>query len=591
LEAYRCAGCGVESIHLGDGPLPNRCEDCSPETGPGSDLVDQLTINLRRLRASAGIDREELAGRAAMNVSEVWQAERDAAREPGVTRALRLAHSLGASIGQLADRIYWTPGETARRPKDRRPASERLSGFFLVLPANVPVFDPVSPRDPVASGKEAAEIFGQNARVARERRHLTQARLARAAGLSKAGLSLIERGIRETTIETAFSLARSLQVTPEFLLGGIAWVPSRPPCVTPRRGGAQRHRAHSLDDPIRNLWNEGKTAGEIAAAIGVSRGAVSAIVHRLREHGEELPYRNPATRAVHEGARRRRGRCLRVQASEEDRVAEAEEVMDAARSKEASDDDVAARIGVNVALYRHAAGLTLRELGEAAEVDRSYLHHVENGKRLPMLALVVKLAASLNVRCERVTSGITWEPSLGAFRVESTHAEPDTALYRLGQNALRARRRVGVSQQALSARAAMSRGDIVDFERANRTFRIFTAIRLSGALGVGFADLFSEVADWYVRPLPAPEYALGDQPPIKAERDAVLMRSWREGASEREIAEMLDLTISSVGPYIRELRDAGEQLPYRRPPRSAAERAARWRRRDRQPRVARVDSL
>ena len=64
-----------------------------------------------------------------MSADEIALAEREAAREPGVTRALRLAHSIGVSIDDLVDRIYWNPGETARSPEDRRPASERLSGI------------------------------------------------------------------------------------------------------------------------------------------------------------------------------------------------------------------------------------------------------------------------------------------------------------------------------------------------------------------------------------------------------------------------------------------------------------------------------
>ena len=61
-------------------------------------------------------------------------------------------------------------------------------------------------------------------------------------------------------------------------------------------------------------------------------------------------------------------------------------------------------------------------------------------------------------------------------------------------------------------------------------------------------------------------------------RDAVLVRLWREGRPEREIAETLDLKPEGVGPYVRELRDAGVTLPYRRPPRRATEMAARRRR-------------
>lgn len=578
MEQYNCADCGRELFDFGDGEPPTRCEDCIPETGPGSRLVDQQGANLRRLRLRAGIERRELARRAALKVEELPRFE-GGAHELGAAKALRLAHSMGATIDELTDRIYWNPGETARRPSERRPPSERLAGFFLVLPANVPVFDPPPPRDPVGGRLEAAAILGQNVRATRERRHLTQAKLARAAGLSKAGLSLIERGVRETTIATLLSLARVLEVSPEMLLGGVVWKP-RPSACAPaaRRGGAQRHDARSLDGSIRRLWSEGKTAGEIANAVGTSPGAVSAIVHRLREHGDPLGYRSPPTRAVHEGARLRRGRRF-VTSLPENRRVEGEGSGTDAPHLQASDGEMAARIGANVALHRQAAGLTLRELGEAIEVDRTHLHRIENGRAgLPRLSLVVKLAAGLNVRCARVTAGIAWDLGAGKFTLE-VEDDSETAVERLGGNIRRSRRAMNVSQQALGVRAAMSRGDVVDFERGSRNFRIFTVVRLAGALGVDLAQLFSGVGDWYVRPLPAPEYGQEDGPPTKAERDHLLVRLWREGRTEREIAEALDLEVASVGPYVRELRDAGARLPYRRAPRRGVEAAARCRRR------------
>lgn len=579
MERYRCEGCDRELFDFGDGPPPARCEDCVPETGAGSPFVEQLATNLRRLRHKAGIGRQELARRAGLRVEDVRISE-GAVAEPGVTKALRLAHSLGVSIDELVDRIYWNPGEMAKRPADRRAASERLSGFFLVLPVNVPVFDSPPPRDPVTSRQEAAEIFGRNVRAARERRHLTQTILAGAAGLSKAGLSLIERGIRETTIETLLSLARALEVTPGLLLAGIVWTPHQSSCASAfRRGGAQRHDAHSLDGPIRQLWGEGKRAGEIADALSTSAGAVSAIVHRLREHGEELEYRSPPTRGVHEGARRRRGQRLRVASTEGDPAAESENLADSTGRPNASDGDLVARIAANVTHHREVAGLTLREVGEGVEVHQTHLHRIEKGRGgLPMLSIFVKLAASLNVHCERITEGIVWDPARGVFKLEDANSVPDTALERLGENARRARREIDISQQVLSGRAAMSRGDVVDFERGSRNFRIFAAVRLAGALGVDLADLFSGVGGWNVRPLPAPEYGPEDHPPTKAERDALLVRLWREGRSERDIAEALDLKIGAVGPCVRDLRDAGKHLPYRRPPRRPTEIAARRRR-------------
>gem|GEM_PF-738335 len=578
-EPIHCVECGRELVDFeSDGSSPTRCEDCRPETGPGSAFADRLSINLRQLRLGAGLSPTELGRRAAMHVSAVSGIEGDGAHELRLTTALRLIHPLGASIDQLTERIYWNPGQVVR---NRRPPKERLSGFLLVLPSNVPVFEPAPPREPVTTREEAAAIFGANVRSARERRHLTQQALGRAAGLSKAGLSLIERGVRETSVQTLFALARSLEVAPEPLLEGIAWKPERPP----REGSRARHPGRSLDDAIRRLWDEGKTAREIAEAVGTSPGTVSATVHRLRERGEPLRHRRPPTRAVHERARRRRAFCEVPHAEEGQAVEEAVEPPDV---DSASNEEIAIQIGANVALRREEADLTLRQLSEAAETHFTHLSRVERGKSgVPQLALILRLAGSLNVRCGLISAGVAWDSTTGSFRVQDAIPERQTALGCLGQNVLRARRRADLSQQALSDRASMSRGDLVDFERGARNFRNFTVIRLAGALEIGFAELFAGVASWHIRPLAAPEFLPGEGP-TKAERDGLLVRLWRQGRPEREIAEALDLERTSVGPYVRELRDAGEDLSYRRPPRGSTEVAARRRRQGCLPRRTRL---
>jgi transcriptional regulator with XRE-family HTH domain len=567
-EPIHCVECGRELVDLEpDGSPPTRCEDCLPGTGPGSAFADRLSINLHELRVGAGISPTELGNRAAMHVSAVSGIEGDSAHELRLTTALRLMHPLGASIDQLTERIYWNPGQVVRN--SQHPPKERLSGFFLVLPSNVPVFEPAPPREPVTTREEAAAIFGVNVRNARERRHLTQQALGRAAGLSKAGLSLIERGVRETSLQTLFALARSLEVAPEPLLEGIAWKPERPPC----EGSRARHPGRSLDDAIRRLWDEDKTARDIAEALGTSPGTVSATVHRLRERGEPLRYRRRPTRAVHDRARRRRPPCPTTRADEGPAVEPPEPDLGSA-----SNEEIATRIGANVALHREEAGLSLRQFSEAAETHFTHLSRVERGKSgVPQVALILRVAGSLNVRCGLITAGVVWNSTSGLFQVEDAPPEPHPALGRLGQNVLRARHRADLSQQALSDRASMSRGDLVDFERGARNFRIFTVVRLAGALEIGFAELFAGMASWHIRPLAAPEFLPGEGP-TKAERDRLLVRLWRQGRPEREIAEALDLERTSVGPYVRELRDAGEDLPYRRPPRGATEVAARRRR-------------
>lgn len=276
----------------------------------------------------------------------------------------------------------------------------------------MPVFEPAPKCDPVATREEAAAIFGANARRARERRHLTQQALGRAAGLSKAGLSLIERGIRETSIRTLFGLARSLEVAPESLLDGIAWKPERPPCD----GSRARHPGRSLDGAIRLLWNEEKTAREIAEAVGTSPGTVSATVHRLRERGEPLCYRCRPTRAVHERARRRRPLCHATSGDEDPPVAGA---VDPSDRGGASNEEIALRLGANVACHREETGLSLRQFAEAAETHFTHLSKIERGKSgIPQLALILRLAGSLNARCGLITAGIAWDSASGSFQVE-----------------------------------------------------------------------------------------------------------------------------------------------------------------------------
>lgn len=491
--------------------------------------------------------------------------------EPRLANGLRLCHSLGASLDHLLERIYWNPGEMAPKGGRRRPPSERLAGFFSVLPANVPAFQS-PPGAPVGSRREAASIVGRNVRSARERRHLTQAEVARGAGLSKAGLSLIERGTRETTVETLISLARFLQVPPGSLLAGVAWE-AGPPCVARAQRPGRRHGERSLDAAVARAWSEGKTTREIADLLRTSRGSVSAIVHRLRERGEPLAHRRAPTRAVHRDARRRRARCAAADPSREHFPPAPSQVPSAISGRE-----IAACIGTNVRDLRRRLGLTQRQLAEAAELDRSYVNQIERGNHIPSLSILVKLAASLNVRCERIAAGVVWEPQSGSYRPAPIGPETAAPLRRLGENVASRRRRIGISQQALADRAQTNRSEVSALERGSRNRRAFAVIRVAGVLGADAPELFTDLADWYVRPLPAPECAPEDRLPSKSERDDELERLWREGRPEAEIALALGLTRGALAAAVRELRDRGRCLPYRRPPRGKREVAARRRR-------------
>jgi transcriptional regulator with XRE-family HTH domain len=567
MDPRRCIDCGRELPGIGEGA--SSCEDCLPETGPESRVAEQLARNLRRLRARAGIGRAELERRAGLGPGTLARIE-DQQQEPRLAAALRLAHSLRASLDQITERIYWSPGEIEARGRAAAPRrSERLAGFFLVPPPNVAAFPELDVDVRlVATRDEAARMLGENLRDARERRHLTQAGLGAKAGFSKAGVSLIERGARETTITSLFDFARALQVPPELLLAGIDCAPPQRPC---QAGAARRHRARSLDRDVARLWRGGGTAREIAAALGTSTGNVSMIVHRLRERGEHLPYRRPALTAAHRRARLRRPIPAEVMPSAG--------VAGGAAEAGTADVTLAGQVGENLSHLRHRAGLSLRDVAEAAEADRHQVWRFEKGVAVPSLATAIRLAGSLNARCDLITAGIGSDAGARGFRLPAPSPDSHaTLLERLGLSILCARRAAGLSQAALACRASLAREGVSGLERGKRSMRIFAVIRLAAALGVCFADLFSGVADWYLLPLPAPEYAPGDGRPRKADRLVAIARMWREGIPERQIAEALDLSVGAVGPYVAELRDAGEDLPYRRPARGALETAARLRR-------------
>lgn len=255
------------------------------------------------------------------------------------------------------------------------------------------------------------------------------------------------------------------------------------------------------------------------------------------------------------------------------------EAIEATAREAATPGEVAGRIGVNLRRHRQSTGLSLRQLGEATGIHFTHLARVERGRHLPQLNFLVKVAASINLRCGLAMAGVGWLPETCEFCLSADEAEKPSAQERMGLNARMIRRDLGVYQETISARAAMSsRSDVAEIERGQRPFRLFTIVKLAGALEIDFADLFAGAVDWYVRPLPAPEYAPGESGPSKATQDAEMIQLWHEGRSLIEIGNALGLESSTIGGYICEMRDAGVHLPYRRPPRGDTERAARRRR-------------
>ena len=62
------------------------------------------------------------------------------------------------------------------------------------------------------------EVFAKVLRAEREKKKLSQEKLAELCDLDRTYISLLERGLRQPTLTTIFRLSKSLNITPSELI-------------------------------------------------------------------------------------------------------------------------------------------------------------------------------------------------------------------------------------------------------------------------------------------------------------------------------------------------------------------------------------
>jgi transcriptional regulator with XRE-family HTH domain len=95
-----------------------------------------------------------------------------------------------------------------------------------------------------------AEGFGENLRRVRRREGLSQEQLGRLASLHRTEIGLLERGGRACRIDTLIRVAGALEVRPEELLEGIAWIPG------PETRGTFTHSPRQSIQPSKGSHSE-----------------------------------------------------------------------------------------------------------------------------------------------------------------------------------------------------------------------------------------------------------------------------------------------------------------------------------------------
>jgi transcriptional regulator with XRE-family HTH domain len=75
------------------------------------------------------------------------------------------------------------------------------------------------------------------------------------------------------------------------------------------------------------------------------------------------------------------------------------------------DATTAERFGRNLFMARRRAGYSQEELAARCSLHRTEIGLVENGRRLPRVDTLMKLAGALGVGAEELLRGIEWTPS------------------------------------------------------------------------------------------------------------------------------------------------------------------------------------
>jgi transcriptional regulator with XRE-family HTH domain len=171
------------------------------------DIDEQLRRfgqNIRDARERAGLAQDDLGiDRAAISFLE------RAERSPDLPTVVRVAHAVGV-----------TPAALLKGVGD---GDSRVRG----------------PRHNADIDGSPAAHFGINLRWGRERAELSQEALALKANVDRAAISVFEHGRRDPNLLTLLKLARTMEIPPAVLLGGVE-AEAAPAKSAARRSAKQR---------------------------------------------------------------------------------------------------------------------------------------------------------------------------------------------------------------------------------------------------------------------------------------------------------------------------------------------------------------
>ena len=170
----------------------------------------------------------------------------------------------------------------------------------------------------------------------------------------------------------------------------------------------------------------------------------------------------------------------------------------------ASDPEIDEQVrifGENMRLARLHAGLSQIGLAQASRLDRAAVSFLERAQRSPDLRTLVRVAGAVGLAPAELLAGIgaakAGQPSTGARGGSKEAAGGGPGAERqaqFGENLRSARRRAGLSQEALAYEARVDRAAISVFERGHREPNLRTLLKLARALELTPAELLRGVS-------------------------------------------------------------------------------------------------
>jgi DNA-binding XRE family transcriptional regulator len=118
--------------------------------------------------------------------------------------------------------------------------------------------------------------------------------------------------------------------------------------------------------------------------------------------------------------------------------------------------------------------------------------------------------------CQTLVGG---PPFCGGVAEDDRKARSNEVAQRFGDNLRRIRRRKGLSQDELAARASLHRTEIGLLENGQRVARITTMIQLAGALGVDPTELIAGIG-WSPGGILGGNFGFQDPAPRSNRRDS-----------------------------------------------------------------------